>query len=226
MGTFNPEILGNDTSCDIYEDFYSEYNNGKNPSVLVKQKLQEYSDELTDADEKNNLLFGLSLAAWETNALPNDLYEKIKCIVNSGNDLEVWKKLGADKNLLNERKEVLKSFLKKISVPIEKKVRRKRQKIKVIEKPISITQPKDKRCTFTIEDVYVNDKYIYSSGLIMWKDGGGGILNYNKPGALIKVLWLNKNKVRVEYEKGIVFTQQITETTFRSDKIEIIYSEL
>ena len=60
----------------------------------------------------------------------------------------------------------------------------------------------------------------------MWKDGGGGILNYNKPGALIKVLWLNKNKVRVEYEKGIVFTQQITETTFRWDKIEIIYSEL
>ena len=66
-------------------------------------------------------MFGLSLAAWETNALPNDLYEKIKYIVSSGSDLEVWEKLGADKILLNERKEVLNNFLGKISVPIEKK---------------------------------------------------------------------------------------------------------
>ena len=226
MGTFNTEILGNDTSCDIYEEFYSEYNSGKNPSMLVKQKLQEYSDVLIEDDEKNNFLFGLSLAAWETNALPNDLYEKIKYIVSSGSDLEVWEKLGADKILLNERKEVLNNFLGKISVPIEKKVRRKRKKIKVISKPISITQPKDKRCTFSINDIYVNDKYIHSSGLIMWKEGGGSVLHYNKPDALIKVSWLNKNKVRVEYEKGIVFSQQITETIFCSDKIKIIYSEL
>ena len=226
MGTFNPEILGNDTSCDIYEEFYSEYNNGENPYVLVKRMLQEYSDSLTDDDEKNNILFGLSLAAWETNALSKDLYEKIKGIVNSGNDLEVWEKLGADKNLLNERKVVLNNFLEKISIPIEKKVRRKRQKTKVIEKTISITQSKDKRCTFSINDIYVNDKYIHSSGLIMWKEGGGSVLHYNQPDALIKVSWLNKNKVRVEYEKGIVFSQQITETRFYSDIIEIIYSEL
>lgn len=226
MGTFNTDILGNDTSLDIYEEFYNEYNNGKNPSDIIEKLLQEYSDVLSDEEEKNNFLFGLSLAAWETKSLSDELFKKIELIINSDDDLKIWKNLGADKTLLDERKKVLSDFFNKISSSIEKKVRRKRQKIKVVEKPISITQPKDKRCTFTINDVYVNNEYIHSSGILMWKEGGGGILTYSKPEAFIKVKWIKKDSVLVEYEKGIVFTQQETETVFYGDKISIIYSEL
>ncbi len=228
MGTFNTELLGNDTSLDIYGEFYDEYNDGRKPSSIIRELLEEYSDILDDEedDEKNNMLLALALAAWETKSLTDDLYKKVADIVNSGNDLKLWKDLGADEKLLDERKKVLSDFLDKISSPIEKKVRRKREKIKVTTKTISITQPEDKRCTFTIKDVYVNDEYSDSSGLLMWEEGGGGILSYNKPDALIKVTWLKKDSVLVEYEKGLVFTQQNTETMFRGDKVSISYSEL
>lgn len=220
------EILGNDTSNDVYNLFYEKYNNGGSPTQILKSLIKEYSEDLNDCDEKNNILFALAFAAWETNSLNEELYETVKKIIDSGNDISVWKNLGADSKMLENRKKELIKFLEKISSPIKKKVRRKKQKIEYFGKKILISQPKDKRCTLTVTDEYINNKYIQSGAILMWKEGGGAIFYYEKPDACISANWVDKNRVVIMHENGLEFTKKEVETQFYGDKIFIEYQPI
>lgn len=115
MGTWSAEIFGNDTSCEVKEYFYLEYNIGKEPeeiNELIKSKF-EYS--LNDEDDKNNVLFAWTFCLWETKSLNNELYKIICKTIEDKSDLEVWKSLEANEKLLKEREKYLDKFLLKIS---------------------------------------------------------------------------------------------------------------
>ena len=124
MGTWNTKINGNDTFQDIYQNFFALYNQGQNPSDISIQIQDDFAEMFNDYDDCNNSLFGLALAQWETKSLDQTIFEKVKEIIESGNDLEVWKGLGADEKTLKQRKEVLNNFLFKISSEKEKPKRR------------------------------------------------------------------------------------------------------
>ena len=115
MGTWSAEIFGNDTSCELKEFFYSEYNVGKEPeeiNELIKSKF-EYS--LNNEDDKNNILFAWAFCLWETKSLNQDFQETIKKIIESKTDLDTWKSLEADEKTLKEREKYINKFLTKIS---------------------------------------------------------------------------------------------------------------
>ena len=107
MGTWNNKIDGNDTFQDIYQNFFDLYNEGQNPDEISKQIQDNFAEMFNDYDDCNNSLFGLALAQWETKSLDPTVYKQVKEIIETGNDLEVWKGLGADEKTLQKRKKEL-----------------------------------------------------------------------------------------------------------------------
>ena len=120
MGTWGTAIKSNDTSADIYAEFFDLYNEGKETSE-IKNKL--ISD---NPNGENDFWFGLALALWETKSLSNDILEKIREIIKSESDLKLWKELDASESDIKKRKIVLEKFLLKLESEQGKPKPRKR----------------------------------------------------------------------------------------------------
>lgn len=120
MGTWNTSIKGNDASSDIYSDFFDLYNDGKSPLDISQKMFYDYQEVIDNPEDCNNFWFALALAQWETKSLDEIVYNKVKEIIDSGNDLKVWEELGADKKDIQKRKDVLDKFLIKIKTGKEK----------------------------------------------------------------------------------------------------------
>lgn len=120
MGTWSADILGNDTSCDVYERVLQAYDVGA-PVLELRGPmfLQDFVDERTEA------LFGLALAGWEVGALDDALRDEVLGIVERGEDLERLRALGATSSFLAERAKVLGRFARRLATP-KKKPRRRR----------------------------------------------------------------------------------------------------
>lgn len=127
MGTWGTAIKSNDTSADIYADFFDLYNDGKEPSE-IKNKL--ISD---NPNGTNDFWFTLALALWETKSLPTDILEKVRETIKSESDLKVWKELDASESDIKKRKVVLDKFLTKLE---SEKVKPKARKKKSNKEPI------------------------------------------------------------------------------------------
>ncbi|MEN0054344.1 MAG: hypothetical protein AAGC65_11775 [Mucilaginibacter sp.] len=114
MGTWSAAILGNDTSCEVYERFIELYNFGTNPHAIAEIVLTEQRENI--ALDKTNVWLGLALACWECKVLRTEIYSEIKHIVESGEDLEFCKELDSDEKFLKAREKVLNDFVTKIAV--------------------------------------------------------------------------------------------------------------
>ncbi|AEL25312.1 hypothetical protein [Cyclobacterium marinum] len=130
MGTWGTAIKSNDTSSDIYADFFELYNEGQEPAEISKKMIKENTELINNPDDCNNFWFVLALAQWETKSLEQELYEKVKSIIESEQDLEVWRELDADESEIKKRKIVLEKFLDKISPDKPKAKARKKKRIK------------------------------------------------------------------------------------------------
>jgi hypothetical protein len=223
MGTWNTKINGNDTFQDIYQSFFDSYNQGQKPADISKQIYEEFADSFNDSDDRNNCLFGLALAQWETKSLDSETLRQVKEIITSGNDLEVWKGLGAAEKTLKQRQIVLDKFLAQISADREKPKRRIRPKFdfEVIEL-VNITSP-DNLKTFRISEEYSNKNYIHTSGIMMWSQGGGSVLYFTGLGMTISAKWLDSNTLEVTHDKNIIFEKQDDSSYFCGDKVKVIY---
>ena len=130
MGTWGTGISSNDTYEDVYIEFFELYNNG----IAVKEishHLIRTNKETTDDDEDcNNFWFALATAQWECKQLDPELLRRVEKIIQSGDDLETWKNLGASNSDLKKRALVLEKFLTKLKSEKKTARRRKRKKIK------------------------------------------------------------------------------------------------
>jgi hypothetical protein len=124
LGTWGTAIKSNDTSADIYADFFDLYNDGKEPTE-IKEKL--ISD---NPNGENDFWFALALALWETKSLPTDILEKVSEIIKSESDLKLWKELDASVSDIKKRKAVLEKFLTKLKSEKPKAKARKKKKNK------------------------------------------------------------------------------------------------
>ncbi|MEQ8688206.1 MAG: hypothetical protein RIE86_23080 [Imperialibacter sp.] len=77
-------------------------------------------------EDRNNLWFALALAQWECKALDSELLNRVRTIIETGEDIEIWKNLGASKQDLTKRQKALEKFWDKLNS--EKKSPRKRKK--------------------------------------------------------------------------------------------------
>src|SRR5690242_9348648 len=103
MGSWSTAINGNDTFLDIYQAFFDLYNEGLNPTDISKKILADYDEMFSDHEDRNNSLFGLALAQWETKSLDSQLLKRVKEIIETGEDLKLWKELEADEKALAKR---------------------------------------------------------------------------------------------------------------------------
>ena len=128
MGTWGTGISSNDVYEDINYFFFELYNEGLAVDEITDRLIQENKELIESHEDQNNFWLTLAKCQWECKSLNPDIYQRIKKIVESDIDIDLWRELDASKSDLTKRKKVLADFLTKIS--IEKKTVRKRKKKK------------------------------------------------------------------------------------------------
>jgi hypothetical protein len=218
MGTWGTAVKSNDTSSDIYLDFFELYNEGKEPAEISKKLIFDNQELIANPDDCNNFWFVLALANWETKSLDNELFEQAKEIIESGQDLQVWRELDADESEIKKRKIALEKFLEKISSEKTKPKSRKKKKIK---EPIF---DKGTCLTFKLD----NDNYGGAVVIEAEKTTGFG---YN----LIVTTRINQpdKPTKKDFEKAIVLVASFANwdnkpkvTWYLPDRFKKEYSEL
>ncbi|AEE48418.1 hypothetical protein [Haliscomenobacter hydrossis] len=223
MGTWNTKINGNDTFQDIYQNFFDAYNQGKEPADISKQIQDDYAEMFEDSDDRNNSLFGLALAQWETKSLDQTIYKQVKEIIESGNDLEVWKGLGADSKTLEKRKKELDKFLIQISTVREKPKRRVRPKFEYAANHLLTLPAPDGQKTFEILESYVNGEYKDTSSGITWAGGGGSVFYFYTKGKFVTARWVDSQTLEIRHDKTIEFAKKDETFYFCGDQGVIKY---
>ncbi len=131
MGTWGTGISSNDVYEDINCEFFELYNQGMEVSAITEKLIKENQDLIESLEDQNNFWITIAKSQWECKALDAKIYNRIKDIVESEKDIELWKELNVSKSDLTKRRKVLNNFLKKIST--EKRIARKRKVIKLID---------------------------------------------------------------------------------------------
>lgn len=98
MGTWGTAINSNDTSSDIYADFFDLYNEGEKPDVIAEKLIRDNKELIENPDDSNNFWFTLAMALWETKALDQETFNRVKEIIQTEKDLQIWRELDADEN--------------------------------------------------------------------------------------------------------------------------------
>ncbi len=226
MGTWNTKINGNDTFQDIYQTFFDLYNQGQNPSDISTQIQADFAEMFDDTDDRNNSLFGLVLAQWETKSLDLNLYKLVKEIIITGLDLEVWKGLGADSKTLKQRQAALDKFLLQISTEKEKPKRRTKAKFEYRAVELFKLTAPDSNKTFEIVESYVNGNYTDTCSMLNWNSGGGvGTFSFNDQGKYISANWVDSQTIEILHDRTIKFHQKVETFYFRGDQGVIKYIE-
>jgi hypothetical protein len=223
MGTWNTKIDGNDTFQDIYQRFFDLYNQGQNPISISTQILDEYAEEFNDYEDRNNSLFGLALAQWETKSLNPTVLEQVKEIIESEMDLEVWKALGADDKTLKKRNKELDTFLAKILVEKEKPKRRTRPKFEYKAIQLLTLPAPDGRKIFEVIESYVNGEYQDTSSGLTWNGGGGSVFYFSSKGKFVAARWIDGQTLEIRHDKSIEFSMKDETFYFSGDQGVILY---
>ena len=127
MGTWGTAISSNDTYKDIYSEFMDLYNDGLEVPDITEKLITRNSEFIDDPEECHNFWFAIAMAQWQCKALDNNVFNKVKQIVENGEDLKTWHDLGASRKDIDKRKDVLKVFIEKISSENPKARRRKKK---------------------------------------------------------------------------------------------------
>ena len=226
MGTWNTKIKGNDTTLDVYSNFFDLYNKGSNPVNVSEQIKKDFHEYFADSDDGNNSLFGLALAQWETKCLEKEVFENVKDIIENGADLQLWSDLGADEKMIKKREKELQKFLIQISFERSKPKRRVRPKFEFsLNELIKAVAPDNKK-VFGLNEEIVNQEYKLTGGIMEWFSGGGaGIVYFEGQGKRISAKWLDSQTLEITHEKGINFSKKEVCSYFRGDEVIIKYKE-
>ncbi|WP_310377338.1 hypothetical protein [Flavobacterium sp.] len=133
MGAWGTAISSNDTFADIYGDFFNLYNEGFDVAEISQKLISDNQETINDVDDCNNFWFALAKAQWECKLLDKEIFERVKKIIETGADIEVWKQLDADEKDIKKRKIVLDKFLADIQI---ERAKAKSRKKKIIRKPV------------------------------------------------------------------------------------------
>jgi hypothetical protein len=184
------------------------YNSGQKPDEICKQVQEEFIESFDDSDDKNNSLFALAFALWETKSPDTEVYKQVKYIIETGNDLELWKELGADIKTIGKRKKELEKFLTLISTEREKPKRRSRSRHTYDSNQILTLPAPDGQKTFEIIEFYVNHEYKHTSSGITWTTGGGAVFYFYTKGKFVNARWIDSQTLEITHDKTIEFAKK------------------
>jgi|GEM_PF-642240 hypothetical protein len=130
MGTWSTSLSSNDLYADIYYEFFELYNDGYSVDEISEKIIRENTKIFDDFEEGYNCWLALAKAQWECKQLGDKVFEKVKQIIESGTDIEVWRRLGASDSDIKKRQAVLNKFLE--TLQSERPKAKTRQKKRVI----------------------------------------------------------------------------------------------
>ena len=130
MGAWGIAISSNDTYADIYDEFFDLYNDGQSIEDISKKLTADNQETINEPDDSNNFWFALAKAQWECKQLDTVILERVKQIIETGLDLEAWRRLDADGKDIKKRKVVLDKFLADLQTEKPKAKSRKKRVIK------------------------------------------------------------------------------------------------
>lgn len=133
MGTWGTAISSNDTYADIYGEFFDLYSDGLDVAEITKKLIADNQETINDTGDRHNFWFALAKAQWECKQLDKDIFDRVKKIVETGADLEVWRELDADEKDIKKRKVVLDKFLADLQTERPKAKSRKK---KITRQPV------------------------------------------------------------------------------------------
>ena len=114
MANWGTAISMNDTYADIFGAFIQMYNDGLEAGEITEKLIAGNQDIINDGEECNNFWFALAKAQWECRELDPKVFERVKVIIESGADIELWQFLKADEEEIGERKAVLARFYREL----------------------------------------------------------------------------------------------------------------
>lgn len=225
MGTWNTAINGNDTFLDVYQLFFQFYNEGQDPIIISKQLWELFEADINDIDSRNNTLFALAHAQWETKSLDAKIFKEVKHIIETGKDIKVWESLGSDEKTIIKRKIALQKFLTKISAEKEKPKRRSKQRDDYFSNQLlKISSPDDKR-TLTLTESGTDENNCSTQILIDFKGGGAGVYAAKGINLSIKTFWKDNQTIVVETKKTYLVLQKWEQVQDYQDIIKVEYIE-
>jgi len=141
MGVWGTAISFNDTFADIYSEFFDLYDNGLEVNEISDKLILKYQQVIDDIDDSNNFWFALAKAQWECKSLSQEVYNRVKEVIETDADLLIWRKLEADEKEIKKRKTVLDKFLADLKTERTKVKPRKKKNIRrpVFEKGDCLT---------------------------------------------------------------------------------------
>ena len=231
MGTWSEKIDGNDTFCDVYDYFFEMYNEGESPEVITAEIRDVLSFMFEDYDDEYPSLFALALAQWETKSLQKDVFEKVKSIIENGEDLEKWRKEGIGKTSLKKREKYFNDFLAKISK--EKPVAKRRKKTlssKASSRKANTNEiiEEDKRTIWNKNRNFYCRVDIDNADLIIiimiyYKKGGKLIARYQGGADDLEINWLGDCSLEIKRLKEINFRFRTETCELDGKTIKITY---
>lgn len=133
MGAWGTAISSNDTYADIYNHFFDLYNDGLSIPEISRKLVADNQETISDGEDSNNFWFALAKAQWECKQLDQELLARVKNIIETGSDLDVWRQLEADEKDIKKRKAILDKFLADLQ---SERLKAKSRKKKIIRQPV------------------------------------------------------------------------------------------
>ena len=130
MGAWGTGISSNDSYADVYGEFFDLYNDGVEVGELSAKLIKQNQETICDPDDANNFWFALAKAQWECGELDPDLFRRVSLIIESGSDIDVWRRLDASERDIQKRTKGLAAFLEKLRSANPRPRRRKKKAIK------------------------------------------------------------------------------------------------
>ena len=128
MGAWGTGISSNDTYADIYEQFIDLYNEGLSVTEITNRLINENQETINLEEDAPNFWFAIANGQWECKALDKEIFSKVEYLINSGEDIRIWKELEASPKDLKLRENVLKKFLLKLQTDKENPRKRTKKK--------------------------------------------------------------------------------------------------
>ncbi len=133
MGCWGMGITQSDEYCEIYERFMEEYDEGKPVADITKDILEEYLDEFEETDGVlHDVCFALGKAQWMCGGISDYIYNRVRQIIENGDNIIFFQELEATEADLKLRKKNLDKFLHSLSSPREKARKRKTPESKYV----------------------------------------------------------------------------------------------
>lgn len=118
MGCWGMGLTQSDEFMEIYNSFMEEYDKGKAVSAITEEILAKYHLEFDDNDGiMHDVYFALAKAEWMCCEQSDKIFERVREIISSGDNIKFLRSLEATESDLKIREIRLGSFFEQLQVP-------------------------------------------------------------------------------------------------------------